>query len=240
MADFFEVFGKEKKAFLPVIHVVDLPTALENVRVAYEEGADGVFLIGHGMTSARLWPIYEEVRASYPYPEYWIGVNCLDLSPVQVFREAPVDVDGVWVDNAGTAVSMASTESLEDICLARHHRGLFNETLYFGGVGMKHQPEIQDDLLGLVAHLSSGWVDIVTTSGPATGVPAPISKIKAMKEGLGPLPLALCSGVSAENVEKYLPYVDAFLVASSICEHNSGVDMLVPDKVRALAEKIHQ
>ncbi|MDP3941844.1 MAG: BtpA/SgcQ family protein [bacterium] len=239
MADFFEAFGKGKKAFLPVIHVVDSPTAVENTRVAEAEGADGVFLINHSMTAQRLWPIYEEVRDNYP--DFWIGVNCLDLSPIKVFREAPIGIDGVWVDNAGTAVAMATFEPLEDITLARVHRGLFNETLYFGGVGMKHQPEIPDDLLGLVAHLSSGWVDIVTTSGPATGVSAPIKKIEKMKMGIGLLPLALCSGVSAENVEEYLPYVNAFLVASSISVHDqSGVDMLVPDKVRALAEKIHR
>jgi hypothetical protein len=34
---------------LPVIHVSDLEQALRNTHLAHEEGADGVFLINHGI-----------------------------------------------------------------------------------------------------------------------------------------------------------------------------------------------
>ena len=48
--------------------------------------------------------------------------------------------------------------------------------------------------------------------------------------------LALASGVTADNVGAYLPYVDAYLVGTGI-ERALGV--LDPLAVRALADAIH-
>jgi hypothetical protein len=49
----------------------------------------------------------------------------------------------------------------------------------------------------------------------------------------------LASGVSPENVSGFLPYVDAYLVASEIeTEKYSGI--LVPERTRSLADRIHE
>jgi phosphoribosylanthranilate isomerase len=50
--------------------------------------------------------------------------------------------------------------------------------------------------------------------------------------------MALASGISPENVDTFLPYVDAYLVARGIeTAKYSGV--LVPELTRQLADKIH-
>jgi uncharacterized protein len=58
-----------------------------------------------------------------------------------------------------------------------------------------------------------------------------------MRQALGGFPLAIASGITPENVEAYLPYVDAFLVATGI---SSSFTELDSERVRMLAEKVHE
>jgi predicted TIM-barrel enzyme len=61
------------------------------------------------------------------------------------------------------------------------------------------------------------YMDAVCTSGPGTGKAADVSKIATMHKAVGSEgAIALASGVTAENVSTYLPYVDAFLVGTGI------------------------
>ena len=77
------------------------------------------------------------------------------------------------------------------------------------------------------------------TSGPATGMAADIKKIEMIKSVLNEgKQMALASGVSIKNVGPCLQYVDYFVVASSVETHSmSGI--LVAEKVKELADKIH-
>jgi predicted TIM-barrel enzyme len=85
-------------------------------------------------------------------------------------------------------------------------------------------------------HAAAQGVHVVTTSGPATGSPALVSKVQVMRAALGDHALALASGITPENVRIYLPYVDAYLVASGIERSFGEFD---PARLRALAELIH-
>ena len=58
----------------------------------------------------------------------------------------------------------------------------------------------------------------------------------------GKTSLALASGVSAHNVTSFLPFVDAFLVATSITARDTNRgnhEYLLPEKVKSLAHLIH-
>ena len=75
-------------------------------------------------------------------------------------------------------------------------------------------------------------------SGPGTGDAATVEKSKALRAGSGAHPLVLASGVSPENAAGFLPYVDAYLVASEIeTAQYSGI--LVLERTKLLAEIIH-
>ena len=83
-------------------------------------------------------------------------------------------------------------------------------------------------------------LDIPTTSGPGTGMAAELEKVVKIKQMLDPeKQMALASGVNAQNVVNCLPYVDYFVVASSV-ETFSMSGILVPQKVKHLAEIIHK
>jgi len=74
-------------------------------------------------------------------------------------------------------------------------------------------------------------MDVVCTNGPGTGYAADVDKVRALRGGLGDHALALASGVTAENVRNYLPFVQAFLVGTGI-EARLGV--IDPGKLGAL------
>jgi predicted TIM-barrel enzyme len=59
-------------------------------------------------------------------------------------------------------------------------------------------------------------MDVVTTSGIATGHEAEGGKIADFRAGLENAPLALASGITPENAARYGRDVDCFLVATGI------------------------
>ena len=60
------------------------------------------------------------------------------------------------------------------------------------------------------------YLDVITTSGTATGQAASLSKIRQIRAAIGDHPLAIASGLTPENITSYLPYANCFLVATGI------------------------
>ncbi len=227
---FKSVFKKEHTV-LPVIHVKDKSQAVENANVAFDCGADGIFLINHNVSPITLNEIYQEVRKRYE--KEWIGINCLGLSVEIVFSELPFGVSGVWSDNAGIDLGGAS-ECARDVLKIKAE--LKWEGLYFGGVAFKYQNKVPFPKLRLVAEVSKNFMDVVVTSGPKTGSPPDIMKIKIMKTTLSrDFPLAIASGITSENVKEFLPYADCFLVATSISKDFYNFDS---EKLKALIRAV--
>ena len=203
-----------RHVILPVIHVAGPEQALRNAEIARRQGCDGVFLIRHEqeLNCRELLRIHHQLFEVFP--DWWIGVNCLDLSPSQVFAVITDEVAGVWVDNALIDERASRQVEAEAIQAAREQSGWHG--LYFGGVAFKYQRQVED--VERAARLAAAWMDVVTTSGPATGEAADRIKIQNMKDALGDFPLAIASGTTPENVGGYLDMVDCFLVATGISE----------------------
>ena len=88
-----------KHVILPVIHTVNQKQAYKNADLAYNEGCDGVFLIYQSRLSC--FELFERYQfLSIKYLKWWLGVNCLDLDPIDTFYKVPKTVAGIWVDNA--------------------------------------------------------------------------------------------------------------------------------------------
>lgn len=229
-----KVFGRSR-VFLPVIHPVTKETAIQSIDTAVRAGADGIFLINQGMSSLQVLNFIPEVRRRHE--SLWIGVNLLGSEPEEVMGLiASLPVGGIWSDNAYIDELSDEQPSGERFRKARRMTGW--QGLYFGGVAFKYQREVPAALLPDAARKATPWMDVITSSGPGTGCAASVDKAKALRSGAGTHPLALASGVSPENVEGVLPYVDVYLVASEIeTAKYSGV--LVPERTRLLAERIH-
>ena len=228
------VFGRSR-VFLPVIHPVSKATAIQSIDTAVWAGADGVFLINQGMSSSQLLDFIPEVRRRHE--ELWIGVNLLESDPEDVMGlVANLPVGGIWSDNAAIDEQSDAQPAGERFRQARHKTGW--KGLYFGGVAFKYQREVPASLLPDAARRASPWMDVITSSGPGTGCAATVEKARALRAGAGTHPLALASGVSPENIAGFLPYVDAYLVASEI-ETAKYSGILVPERTKLLAQRIH-
>lgn len=218
-----------RHAVLPVVHVDSLDQAQRNAWIAREAGADGAFLINHGMPDEALLDIHAAVAAAQS--GWWIGVNCLGLSPERVFGAVSDKVAGVWVDNAGIEEAEEEQPYAERVLAVRAAR--VPGCLYFGGVAFKYQRRVED--LEAACRVAARYMDVVTTSGPGTGHAAEVGKVQRMKRALGETPLAIASGITPANVSDYLPHADCFLVATGISRTFTELD---PARVLALVQQV--
>ena len=87
--------------------------------------------------------------------------------------------------------------------------------LYFGGTAFKKQRPVDPKDYDVSAMLAANYMDVVTTSGTATGNAAEISKITTFRSALPDTPIALASGITPYNALDY-KMVDCFMVATGI------------------------
>lgn len=235
-----------ERGVLPVIHYKSKLQAVEMAGVAQYCGASGVFLIDHNRSS---WDspdfLLEAAEAvTKTYTDLWVGVNCLTRGPeftMEAFSQR-AGVHGVWADNATRwsthdQVSMHALNGVRDYCEAVLDTARQFDVVYFGGLAMKGAGYIEDPFAAAAfVEQTQQYVDVVTTSGPGTGIASPLERLRqirlALEEGGR---LAVASGVTVANVQAQAEYADYFLVASSIeTEPMSG--KIVGRKLRQMVE----
>lgn len=217
-------FPGKKRILLPVIHVSNYEQALHNSLIAEDTGCDGVFLINHHINHQKLIAIFN--RLSNVFPKLWMGLNFLDLWPSEAFQVIPKKASGLWTDNGLIAENIPDQKAAETISQKRIESGW--EGMYFGGVAFKYQHSVQN--LEQVASAAAMHMDVITTSGERTGCPPDQEKILRMKSATGDIPLAIASGISAENIHLY-PDCKFFLVATSISKDFLNFDPVLLKKL---------
>ncbi len=237
-ADVRRKFNCSGVAILPVIHVLDYDQICYNIDALLDEGAPGCFLINHDFGVAKFLPLIMEVRENYP--SLWFGVNFLGQKGHKAF---PVlgklaakgwYVDAYWADDAGIEEHL----NYNDQVMAKLIKDTKTESswdgLYFGGVAFKKQREVDFKDLHMAAEKACGYMDVVVTSGWATGVSAPIQKIQEIRQGVGEKQaVGLASGVTPDNIETYRDYIDTTLVATGINRPGDFYN-IDPPRLRAL------
>lgn len=190
--------------FIPVIHVSDTLQAIDQAKIAFDNGAGGIFLIDHRRKYTKLYETYQEVKNIFN--NAWIGLNFLDLNPLSAmkFSKNCEGLNGLWMDSVG------GIDNKDCDCKV------------FAGVAFKYQPQPED--LEKETQKISKMFDVATTSGVATGSAPDLKKIRIMKESIGESPLAIASGITVENIEHFLPFVDCFMVATGISHDFHNLD----------------
>ena len=211
--------------------------------MAYELGADGVYLIDHTshVQTDRLVEAYSVLASTHP--DKFIGLNFLQctnsystfklLGKLAADDEIPRLPDGLWVDCA--AVVAEATDEL------RSAQPELRDIRYLGGIAFKYTPFHTEDPVEAAgqARRFSSYVDVVTTSGPGTGQPANPEKVVAMKAAIGPQRLAIASGIDASNIELYRHSLDEVLVSTSV-ETSPQSGIFDPGKLAELIASAHQ
>jgi predicted TIM-barrel enzyme len=219
----------------PVIHVLDAEQALTNLDIVAAAQCPGAFLINHDFPRAQFLPILKEVRSARP--DMWLGVNFLDepgniAFPVlgQLARDG-YQIDAYWADDARIDERTDTQEEASEIARIRSQSGW--KGLYFGGVSFKKQRPVPAAMNARAAELARPFVDVITTSGIATGHEADLTKIETFRGAMGQAPMALASGITPENAKHYCGLVDCFLVATGI-NHPNDFYNIDPARLNAL------
>jgi len=219
----------------PVIHVLDAGQALRNLDIVDAAGCPGAFLINHDFAVEPFLPILKEVRAARP--DLWLGVNFLDQPGDVAFpilgrlAAEGCRIDAYWADDARIDERTPEQTEAEEIATARVRSGW--DGIYLGGVAFKKQRPVAEADHAKAARLSVPYLDVVTTSGIATGHEADVSKVRTFRDAIGDAPLALASGITPDNAARYCGLVTWFLVATGI---NFAGDFynIDPDRLDAL------
>ena len=225
-AAFHDLFAESRPVVLPVIHVLDTDRTIRNIDVLRAAGAPGCFLINHDFGVEAFLPVVRETRARFP--DLWMGVNFLAVTGRDAFpvlgdlTKEGCRVDAYWADDARIDERSQTQEEAADIARIRASSGW--NGLYFGGTAFKKQRRVAEADYGTAARIAAEWMDVVTTSGIATGEEADTGKIATFREAIGDVPLALASGITPENARSYRE-VDAFMVATGINEPGNFYDI---------------
>lgn len=214
---------------IPVIHHIETSLSVEQARLAFELGADGVFLISHHDDDAGLIPLAKQIRQDRP--SAWLGINFLSMPLVDAFRlavDSDVRIDGLWTDRPGVSSEGYETETLH---LATY-RALLDDAgrpapTIFASVAFKYQALEHDPGLAAAKALELGFIP--TTSGSATGSAPSLSKIEVMRQAIGPdAPLACASGMTLDNIAVFAPLLSHVLVATGVSrdEHHFDAQLL--------------
>lgn len=236
---FHKAFRSPGPVVLPVIHVLDDAQAESNVATALAAGAAGVFLINHDFGIDSFLPIIRHVRRRWP--GLWLGVNFLavtgrDAFPVlgRLAAEGTL-VDGYWADDARIDEARAIDDQPEAEAITASGVAAGWRGLYVGGTCFKKQREVDPALYGTAARIAARHMDVVCTSGVATGHAADAGKIATFRAAIGDGVLALASGITPENAPSYAADVDCFMVATGI-NRPGDFYTIAPDRLRDLLD----
>lgn len=218
--EFKNLFSNEILVVLPVIHVLDNEQAERNTKLAIEGGCPGVFLINHDFKYERFLPIVKHVRQKFP--DFWIGVNFLAVTGKEAFpvlatlEKEGTRVDAYWADDARIDERRPESDQPEADEILQIKSDHNWNGMYFGGTAFKKQRDVKPDDYAKSASIACNFMDVVTTSGIATGHSADLDKIDTFRTTCGEKPLAVASGITPENVSQYIPNLDCVLVATGI------------------------
>lgn len=217
MKKYKQIF-QDKATLLPVIHCKNIMQTFPNVDMCVQHNTKGVFLINHGISSKSMGEIYKEIRLIFP--ELWIGINFLGLETKDMFFYAKDlgDINGIWADCS----EIDDTKEIQiDADKINKERSDWNG-LYFGGVDFKYQLPVND--ITKTTKIAKDFMDVITTSGVGTGYAPEVDKIKTMKKVAGDIPLAIASGINADNIHLFWDYADCFLVSTGISKDFHNLD----------------
>jgi len=216
-SDLTAAFGHPGPYLFPVIHVLETRQVLDNIQTCADVPVSGFFLINHDFGVDAFLPIVRDVRRALP--DLWLGLNFLAVTGADAFpvlgrlEQEGICIDAYWADDARIDENADTQKEASAIDRVRRESGW--DGVYFGGTAFKKQRPVEPAHYEISARLAAGHMDVVTTSGIATGEAADLSKIASFRRGVGEEALAVASGITPENVTSY-DDVDCFLVATGI------------------------
>ncbi len=204
---------------IPVIHHLDNKTTMEQAEIIANSGAFGLFLISMTGENEDLPMLARSIKGKYPHLK--TGINLLGVEALESVKIGmDFELDMVWSDNPIIKSLRVEQETFKISDLIKK-----TPFLFFNSVAFKYQQkESQPDL---AAKISSDFGFIPTTSGEATGKAADIKKVEKMTSLLSKKILGIASGLTPDNIDEYIPYIEYGLVATGISKNFHEIDPVI-------------
>ncbi len=258
-------FFLKNKPIIGMIHTLGLPgtpknkvsvsaiveKALEELEIYKAAGIDSVMIenmhdipylkrvVGPEIT-ASMTVVAHEVRKAYKGPlglQILAGANKdalavalatgLDFIRAEGFVFAHVGDEGIIESDAGELLRYRKAIGAEKI-------------LVFNDIKKKHSAHAITSDVDIVetAHAAEFFLsDGLIVTGAATGKEASLDEVKAVKKS-SPLPVMVGSGVSLENVERYLPHADGIVVGSYFKKNGQWDNEMDAERVKRFMDKV--
>lgn len=192
----------------PVIHYVERKLALEQVAIARNAGASGVFFLTHHDKDDEV--VAAARQAKQEYPHLAVGINLLTrTAPEAVDHALAAGLDMVWSYDMGVSSTGVTPlgQQLSDLTRA------YPKLAFFAAVAFKSLAPEPDPAAAARNAVAAGFIP--TTSGSRTGRAPDVEKMRLMSEATDGS-LAVASGMTAENIWKYKSHVKHVMVATSV------------------------
>lgn len=201
----------------PVIHYKDEETSWKNLEIIFEQElqADGVFLISMEGNDNAIIPLAIKFKKKYPYKK--IGVNLLRTdSFTACYKTFQNGLDMLW-DDKPIICNMKWNLDKNVYEYLKHYK----EKDYFSSFAFKYQQKDYFPGYSLKTIEKLGYYPV--TSGSGTGISADLEELENLyymssKSGNN-VQLGIASGLTAENIKEYKPYITCAIVATGISEN---------------------
>ncbi len=250
-----------KKQFLVALHVQSWSQVLLETQKIISGGADGILLVNNGLKSLSIgdYPNLFDIAMAIKekHPDLIIGINPLDLKLEDALERMAFEqaqyaedwgsdrkfIDILWKDQSGIIEQDGSARFLPELKhllsdLKASQGELKQPVQFYGSIAFKYQPEHEN--LERVAKEAAKHFSAIVTSGSATGSPADINKVRLIKSYIEDVPLVLASGLTTENVNTYAPYVDVFVVGTSLLVDPQNDFLYDEKRIAGFGKKLRQ
>lgn len=262
--DMFEKMFKAKIPVIGVVHLSPLPgspcydgtsvkeiseQAIKRAKAMTENGIDGIIVenFGDKMFLKKVGPevvavmtyIAKEIKESVSVP---IGMCVLQSDAIAgiaiskavgaEFIRVPYYTETYIVD-AGMMESIAA-ETL------RYRKFLESDVKIFADVHIKHSYPLSQRPIEYAAEDAyyRGLANAIIITGRKTGGETEVNDVVRVKKALPEVPLVVGSGVTIENVDNYLPYIDAIIVTTGLNKGGGVENEPDPVSISKFMEKI--
>lgn len=236
-AEMLKKFSSNKKQMWVVGYVnATLQDNIKDLEESFNNGADAI--VFESKDYAKLDKTLGDIRKKYP--KKVIGVNFLGPdSNLHTYKETfelakKHKLQIAWTDFSGVdLINEAPEVSLHSIMAAKP-----KDVFYVSGIHMKYST-LKDPTKTIEqsALQAMGWVDGIVVTGVKTGVATSPDTARRARSVIGGYPMGAASGVSAENVNTILPYIDYVLVNTSISDKDHRI---IGEKVKALRKAMDE
>ncbi|HUI72853.1 MAG TPA: BtpA/SgcQ family protein [Spirochaetia bacterium] len=225
--------------------------AVRDARTLVEAGVDGVivenindFPFTRGsvepITVAAMTVCVGEVRRAVGVA---VGVNCLRNDGVSAVSIATA-TGAQFVRISNLTYAMVTDQGIIEGCayeVSRLKSRINPGITIFSDVMVKHAFPIGPMDIGVVARDTAhrGGTNALVISGTETGAPINVDDLKTVRASLPDFPLASGSGVTPENLDEMLQYLDVVIVGTYFKEDGVLERPVDLKRARPLVQRVH-